>query len=355
MNKATLENLINQLPKPYFLCGDFNAHNIIWGSKNTDQRGKMLEEILEDLTLLNDYSPTHFCARSGNFSNIDLTFCDPRITPDLTWNVINCLYTSDHFPIQINHILTDQTTPPPHSETWNIKKIDWELYKSLMTTSYPSITSNTDINVLTENFTSKITHAAKTAIGIKKLNQRKHTTCWWNEDCEKVIKENIAALYQYKKNKTMENLIELKRARAKCRRIIRPSKKTSWQNYVKTMTADTPTKEIWNKIQRIKGRNPSTSTSTIIHNNIITNNPQQITSILAESFEKNSSDDNYDPQFLQTKNQAENEKIQISANNNIPINEPFNKHEIDSTIKELKCNTSPGPDNISTEMIKKST
>lgn len=122
LNQATLENLINQLPKPYILCGDFNAHNIIWGSKISDQRGKMLEEILEDLTLLNDHTPTHFCARSGNFSNIDLTFCDPRITPDLTWNVINCLYTSDHFPIQLNHILINQTTPPPHCETWNIKK-----------------------------------------------------------------------------------------------------------------------------------------------------------------------------------------------------------------------------------------
>jgi len=50
-----LENIIKQLPKPFIITGDFNGHNIIWGSQNTDNRGKVIEKILEseNFVLLN--------------------------------------------------------------------------------------------------------------------------------------------------------------------------------------------------------------------------------------------------------------------------------------------------------------
>ena len=35
-----LNKLIEQLPKPFVIMGDFNSHNEIWGSKKTDKRAK---------------------------------------------------------------------------------------------------------------------------------------------------------------------------------------------------------------------------------------------------------------------------------------------------------------------------
>ena len=35
-----LKDLISQLPKPFLLLGDFNAHSPIWGSKKLDCKGK---------------------------------------------------------------------------------------------------------------------------------------------------------------------------------------------------------------------------------------------------------------------------------------------------------------------------
>ena len=35
-----LNNLIEQLPRPFITMGDFNSHNEIWGSKKTDKKGK---------------------------------------------------------------------------------------------------------------------------------------------------------------------------------------------------------------------------------------------------------------------------------------------------------------------------
>ena len=35
-----LNKLIEQLPRPFVIMGDFNSHNEIWGSKKTDKRAK---------------------------------------------------------------------------------------------------------------------------------------------------------------------------------------------------------------------------------------------------------------------------------------------------------------------------
>jgi len=34
-----INNIMKQLPQPFITVGDINSHNVIWGSKNTDQRG----------------------------------------------------------------------------------------------------------------------------------------------------------------------------------------------------------------------------------------------------------------------------------------------------------------------------
>ena len=55
-----LKNLIHQLPTPFLLVGDFNAHSPLWGGTSTNTKGKLLEDILLQchLCLFNN-SPTH--------------------------------------------------------------------------------------------------------------------------------------------------------------------------------------------------------------------------------------------------------------------------------------------------------
>ena len=50
-----LEKLIQQLPKPFILSGDFNSHNKIWFDKKTDNKGRIIENfILENNLCLLD-------------------------------------------------------------------------------------------------------------------------------------------------------------------------------------------------------------------------------------------------------------------------------------------------------------
>ena len=60
ITKLSLENLIDQLPRPFLLLGGFNAHSPVWRDSRRDGQGKLIESILQDndLILLISKSPT---------------------------------------------------------------------------------------------------------------------------------------------------------------------------------------------------------------------------------------------------------------------------------------------------------
>ena len=61
LNKTEIENLMEQLPTPIILMGDFNAHSKMWGCNDTNLTGKILESILESpkLCILDDKTYTY--------------------------------------------------------------------------------------------------------------------------------------------------------------------------------------------------------------------------------------------------------------------------------------------------------
>jgi len=101
--KNDLEDLINQLPPPIVLLGDFNAHSTEWGCSKNDSKGKMISDIMlqRNLSLLKDGSATYLHPGSGSQSAIDLSICDPLLYLDFSWKVHDDLCGSDHFPIII--------------------------------------------------------------------------------------------------------------------------------------------------------------------------------------------------------------------------------------------------------------
>ena len=74
-----LTDLIEQLPTPFMIVGDFNAQNPLWGSVKVTDIGKIVEDVLSNLhlCLLNDGSHTYLHPGNGSFSSIDLTIVDP--------------------------------------------------------------------------------------------------------------------------------------------------------------------------------------------------------------------------------------------------------------------------------------
>lgn len=129
---ADVFNLVQQLPKPFILGGDFNAHSILWGSNHTSTRGRIIERILEDfdINLMNDGSKTHFTVSSCTESAIDLTFCTPYLSISFSWEVHDELYGSDHYPIIMHHNLSH--TSDSSRPRWKVDTADWSKFATLL-------------------------------------------------------------------------------------------------------------------------------------------------------------------------------------------------------------------------------
>jgi hypothetical protein len=65
-----LNNLVNQLPSPYMyiITGEFNGHNLLWGSDKLTDKGKKLEYFANQINLciLNDGSNTYHHPGNGS-------------------------------------------------------------------------------------------------------------------------------------------------------------------------------------------------------------------------------------------------------------------------------------------------
>ena len=71
------------------ICGDFNAHNELWGGRVTDGRGKWVETMATEstLTILNDGAKTRLNPVDGTLFAMDLTLCTPRLAQVAEWGV----------------------------------------------------------------------------------------------------------------------------------------------------------------------------------------------------------------------------------------------------------------------------
>ncbi|GFT01389.1 RNase H domain-containing protein [Trichonephila clavipes] len=84
IHQHDLNNLVDQLPAPFVILGDFNGHSTLWGSVKTNPRGRQIEQDL---------------------------------------------YNSDHFPVILSHDSdTGGKTFPP---TYSYSRADWALFTPL--------------------------------------------------------------------------------------------------------------------------------------------------------------------------------------------------------------------------------
>ena len=125
-----LESLLKQLPSPYILVDDFYGHNILWGCKNNNNRGEVLENFITrtDLCLMNDKSQTYLHPATGHFSSLDLSLCRPSLLLDYDWSVCDDQHGSDHFQVLMESVICSDDD---HNQKWKFNKANWELFHTM--------------------------------------------------------------------------------------------------------------------------------------------------------------------------------------------------------------------------------
>ena len=352
LRSEQLTSLLQQLPSPYMLVGDFNGHNVLWGSNGNDPRGELIEDFIteNDICLMNDKSNTYLDSGKGTFSSLDLSLCHPSLYLDYEWSVCEDQHGSDHFPILIESV---QTHGEDHNPKWKLHKADWDLFNNLCNESLTD-TSFSDSSDPITDFTSSLIAISEKCIPKTSTNPKKSNP-WYNDDCKKAIKQRKDTLSKFCKFPTHVNLNTYRNFRAKARRTIKSAKRKSWRTYVSNLNYKTPTKKVWDMVRKISGKSKSATYHHLNYNfnnaNETASTKQDIADTLASQFCSNSSTSHYSEEFQKYKKQQEKTKLNFKSSNNEEYNTPFNLDELKDAISKAH-DTATGPDEVHYQMLK---
>lgn len=348
-----LNQLLVTLPAPLIIAADLNAHNVTWGSDYCDARGRVVETWMDmtGLVLLNTGEPTYIHT-NGTLTHIDLTLVSPEIALDLEWQPHHDNFFSDHFPINITSTIKAETGVA--SPRWKLKTANWSKYsKSVKLPNSSSFLSPTQSCGLIQAAIIKSAeeHVGKTTNNNNPNNFR-YTKNWWTEKCTQAIRNKRVTFRQYRKKLgDIQLWIKYRKAHAIARHTILEAKRSSWTDYVSTITSDTSSAEVWSKLRSIRNNRPKRTIILKINNKLITNSTK-IANVLVQEYSHRSSGTTTDPIFRAHQAYAMNSEILFSKP------EPRQKYNRDFNMKELNLaissssSKSPGPDNIPFVFIK---
>ena len=109
--------------------GDFNSHSNVWGCRDTDQKGRIIKDVINrnNLLLYNNKLYTYLHPGTGTYSAIDLTLADASICLDYSWKVLDDTCGSDHFPIILENSGPELDDKIPQ---WNLGRAKWDEFKN---------------------------------------------------------------------------------------------------------------------------------------------------------------------------------------------------------------------------------
>lgn len=322
------EIFFNAVPNPKLICGDFNVHGICFGSSYTTGKGVHLIDALESVPLsyLNNGAPTMVPRpRFPLFASaVDLTLVSPNLAASFEWEVNIDPMGSDHYPICFSCISyhVEQTTYYP-SRRWNIEKADWGKFQAHL------LNEPLDSQCSYQEFMQTITRACDVAIPQYKpfTNSRKGAT-WWSPCCEKALKIRKQAATAYKFLPNGVNFDRYLACHNAFRDTINKAKQSAWNTFCGKLNRNTPMREIWSMIKKIKNSNLPTRATL--------EDGEWVLDALT----------NYAPPFVPN-DMSLRSLCSVSRQPTIPhfLLEPFSLAELEIALRHHN-NTAPGADSI---------
>ena len=346
VTRYNLESLVRQLPRPFVLLGDFNAHDALWGSTRAhrNRRGKILSDFILDSNhiLLNNGEKTRFNSFNGEYTSIDLCILSSSLMTKMRMSVHDDLCGSDHFPLFIekDQCIHDNFNRP---DAWITRKADWENFKEMFKYIHEN---NRDASQNIELLTSAIIEAANASVPRSRGTGKRPQVPWWNDECARAITLRKKALRIFNKYPTATNLSSFRRLRAKARRVVKDAKRASWMEFLSGINHKTPLAHVWRKVKSISSSGQLSSVSYLkVDGNLLTTAPA-ISEAFGQVLAGISSNQNFEGSFRNIKTRHEATRISfVEGCTAAEYNDPFSLWELTSAI-EHTCNTSPGLDQV---------
>ena len=210
---------------PFIIGCDANAHNLVWGSTDNNDRGESLLEylLLEGVHILNKGNkPTFMNAIRGEV--LDLTLCSKSLTDYIEeWHVSDEESLSDH-----KHIRFDIRSRRCSGEArYSKRAIQWNNYKHLLELRLREarieIESQQDIEDAARGVTDSIMESYRDCSKIIQADKSKNPP-WWNPELRKQ-RSKVRKLFNQRDRE------EYNIQRNVYNKMIREAKTENWQRF----------------------------------------------------------------------------------------------------------------------------
>jgi len=188
LNGRDWEDWLSSLPRPMILCGDLNAHHILWGSQRQNGRGVTIATSLgsQDLVALNDGTSTFVRWYGGRLqeSVLDLVLCSSILASQLRVAVSDDLRGSDHLPILVGASL--QSPLAGISGSVSQQSAAAALPPRVVTGSY-----------------GQFLHRWGLGGGRKRVRRdcmrQRSDPLWWTDECRRAVRDRRRAYRQFRR------------------------------------------------------------------------------------------------------------------------------------------------------------
>ena len=354
ISNTELSHYFDSLSQNALICGDFNAHHPIW-SPNTNNRTRLnpTGSALADVVLNNTHftlltppeTPTHFNKQYSLKSTIDLAFGSGIFNSSENVHVAELIGT-DHYPIIYCFDYIPDKSIKFTPLKWNLGKINWDDWKSKLTTIFNSTNQESNIN----NFKNIIIEATKHFTDLEsKQIKFKHHKPFWSPECSYHIALRRKAQKKYERFPTIVNKTALNRQTAITKRFLLKKKREKWHEYCSSLDHDTPTSRVWRFFKMMMGRPSFDFSYPILDNGIPIHNDELIANTFANFYHKIF---NQHSKIRDIERKKTEIHVASSLNHNVEYNQDFNIDELKTVITSLKENSAMGQDTIHNTFFK---
>ena len=164
----------------------------------------------------------------------------------------------------------------------------------------------------------------------------KYSKPWWNDECDRVIKEKHRARNKFRKHPTDINYHNYKVKESIASDVVKKSKSESFKKFCSTMSSETPLKLVWNNIAAMTKKYKPQKPTYFEVGNVTLTDPLDKANAIADLYEKT---------FTCKERQKRNTKYILpiamalaETTNNLveSYNREFNLNELEISLRTLK-------------------
>lgn len=233
---AELEQVVkfcNDNNKPLILCMDSNAHSRLWGSKDNNSRGDMIEDLVFDnnLTIHNKGSRDTFVSHLGS-SVIDITITNVHAAGLVeNWTVSDWNFASDYEGIAFNLDLKK----PGLLKGRSFVKTNWQNFRNILDEqldlwSIPDLWDQSSIESTSSQLINSLNKALDVEAPFKTRKQRLNLG-WYDNELHSAKAKVQARRKAAIKSRLDARWDSYRSSRADYKRLIKKKKKKSWMRF----------------------------------------------------------------------------------------------------------------------------